>query len=380
MDSILLFKGSKRDFDKLLDSKEIEDYTPFMELIRQYNITVRANDVNASQYIADGFGKEHIENVVIYADDYASVTDHVISNFNNIVLLGHDIQNLYIQNPPKRVESSLRVQFEGIIEERYSHYKEIAKEEVIDLYNHMLASNVVGQQRAKKDVSIGLLKKNTLTNNSPLVMLFYGSSGVGKTELAKTMSEYFNGKLTRIQFSMMQTEEAYKYILGDAHSKGSLAKDLLSRETNIVLIDEFDKVNSSLYNVFYQMFDEGELEDINYSVDVSNCVFILTTNFNNDKEMAEKLGLPIFSRIDLKIEFQNLTDSELLHIIDNIFENVISRLSEEEKNIIENSGLRETYRKHVGSFENIRMLKSFIEKDIFQIIFEELLRKNSSLT
>lgn len=380
MDSILLFKGSKRDFDKLLDSKEIEDYTPFMELIRQYNITVRANDVNASQYIADGFGKEHIENVVIYADDYASVTDHVISNFNNIVLLGHDIQNLYIQNPPKRVESSLRVQFEGIIEERYSHYKEIEKEEVIDLYNHMLASNVVGQQRAKKDVSIGLLKKNTLTNNSPLVMLFYGSSGVGKTELAKTMSEYFNGKLTRIQFSMMQTEEAYKYIFGDAHSKGSLAKDLLSRETNIVLIDEFDKVNSSLYNVFYQMFDEGELEDINYSVDVSNCVFILTTNFNNDKEMAEKLGLPIFSRIDLKIEFQNLTDSELLHIIDNIFENVISRLSEEEKNIIENSGLRETYRKHVGSFENIRMLKSFIEKDIFQIIFEELLRKNSSLT
>ncbi|HFK8836646.1 TPA: AAA family ATPase [Streptococcus agalactiae] len=375
MDSILLFKGSKRDFDKLLDSKEIEDYTPFMELIRQYNITVRANDVNASQYIANGFGKEHIENVVIYADDYASVTDHVISNFNNIVLLGHDIQNLYIQNPPKRVESSLRVQFEGIIEERYSHYKEIAKEEVIDLYNHMLASNVIGQQRAKKDISIGLLKKNTLTNNSPLVMLFYGSSGVGKTELAKTMSEYFNGKLTRIQFSMMQTEEAYKYIFGDAHSKGSLAKDLLSRETNIVLIDEFDKVNSSLYNVFYQMFDEGELEDINYSVDVSNCVFILTTNFNNDKEMAEKLGLPIFSRIDLKIEFQNLTDSELLHIIDNIFENVISRLSEEEKNIIENSGLRETYRKHVGSFENIRMLKSFIEKDIFQIIFEELLRK-----
>lgn len=78
-----------------------------------------------------------------------------------------------------------------------------------------------------------------------------------KTELAKTMSEYFNGKLTRIQFSMMQTEEAYKYIFGDAHSKGSLAKDLLSRETNIVLIDEFDKVNSSLYNVFIKCLMKG---------------------------------------------------------------------------------------------------------------------------
>ena len=269
MDSIILFKGSKRDFNKLLKERAVEDFTPFMELIRQYNITVRANDINASQYAPDGFGEKQIENVVIFADDYASVTDHVISNFNNIVLLGHDIQHLYIQNPPKRVETSLRVQFDNIIEEYYSNYRGIDNEEIIDFYNHMISSNVVGQQQAKKDISIGLLKKSTLTNKSPLVMLFYGNSGVGKTELAKTMSEYFNGKLTRIQFSMMQTEEAYKYIFGDTHGKNSLAKDLLSRETNVVLIDEFDKVNSALYNVFYQMFDEGELEDINYLVDVS---------------------------------------------------------------------------------------------------------------
>ena len=380
MDSIVIFKGSKRDFNKLLVSKEVEeDYTPFMELIRQYNITVRANDVNASQYIPDSFGKEEIENVVIYAEDYASVTDHVISNFNNIVLLGHDIKNLYIQNPPKRVESSLIVQFEDIIEEVHSQYKRVNKEDIIDFYNFMLTSNVIGQEQAKKDVSIGLLKRTISTDKSPLVMLFYGDSGVGKTELAKTISEYFSGKLTRIQFSMMQTEEAYKYIFGDTHGKSSLAKDLLSRETNVVLIDEFDKVNPSLYNAFYQMFDEGELEDINYSVDVSDCIFILTTNFGNDKEMAEKLGLPIFSRIDLKIKFQNLTESELLQVIDNIFENVTLRLSDEDKKIIEDYGLRENYRKHVSSFENIRMLKSFIEKDIFQLIFEYLLKQNNRL-
>jgi len=379
MDSIVLFKGSKRDFNKLLVSKEVKHYTPFMELIRQYNITVRANDVNASQYIPDSFGKEEIENVVIYADDYASVTDHVISNFNNIVLLGHDIKNLYIQNPPKRVESSLIVQFEDIIEEIHSQYKRVNKEDIIDFYNFMLTSNVVGQEQAKKDVSIGLLKRTISTDKSPLVMLFYGDSGVGKTELAKTISEYFSGRLTRIQFSMMQTEEAYKYIFGDTHGKSSLAKDLLSRETNVVLIDEFDKVNPSLYNAFYQMFDEGELEDINYSVDVSDCIFILTTNFGNDKEMAEKLGLPIFSRIDLKIKFQNLSESELLQVIDNIFENVTLRLSDEDKKIIEDYGLRENYRKHVSSFENIRMLKSFIEKDIFQLIFEYLLKQNNRL-
>lgn len=139
MDSILLFKGSKRDFNTLLNERAVEDFTPFMELIRQYNITVRANDINASQYAPDEFGEQEIENVVIFADDYASVTDHVISNFNNIVLLGHDIKNLYIQNPPKRVETSLRVQFDDIIEEHYSNYHLIDNDEIIDFYNHMIS-------------------------------------------------------------------------------------------------------------------------------------------------------------------------------------------------------------------------------------------------
>lgn len=58
----------------------------------------------------------------------------MISNFNNIVLLGHDIQHLYIQNPPKRVETSLRVQFDNIIEEYYSNYQGIDNEEIIDFF------------------------------------------------------------------------------------------------------------------------------------------------------------------------------------------------------------------------------------------------------
>ena len=61
MDSIILFKGSKRDFNKLLKARAVEDFTPFMELIRQYNITVRANDINASQYAPDGFGENRLK-------------------------------------------------------------------------------------------------------------------------------------------------------------------------------------------------------------------------------------------------------------------------------------------------------------------------------
>ena len=68
----------------------------------------------------------------------------------------------------------------------------------------------------------------------------------------------------RIQFSMMQTSEAYDYVFGAEHSKSSFARDMMGRESNVILIDEFDKVNPALYNAFYELFDEGKYVDTNY--------------------------------------------------------------------------------------------------------------------
>ena len=96
--------------------------------------------------------------------------------------------------------------------------------------------------------------------------MLLGDSGIGKTETAKVISQVLGGNLLRVQFSMMQTAEGYNYVFGAEHSKSSFAKDLMSRESNIVLIDEFDKVNPNFYNAFYQMFDEGVYVDTNYRV------------------------------------------------------------------------------------------------------------------
>ena len=105
MDKIVLFDGSKKDFNSYIKKHGVEVYTPFMELIRQYNEKIRANDTSAVNEVGE-VNKNAIENVVIYSDDFASVTDHVITNFPNIVILGYDIENLYIQNAPKRVKYS----------------------------------------------------------------------------------------------------------------------------------------------------------------------------------------------------------------------------------------------------------------------------------
>lgn len=122
------------------------------------------------------------------------------------------------------------------------------------------------------------------------------------------------------------------------------------------------------------MFDEGRLEDINYSVDVSNCIFILTSNFLKEEEIADKLGLPIFSRIDMKVEFQNLTEEEIVSVIEFEFKKVMDKLHKSEQKIINQYGLLDVYLKSIKSFENIRLLNSFIEKDIFELLFNNMLK------
>ncbi|EHU3551944.1 ATP-dependent Clp protease ATP-binding subunit [Listeria monocytogenes] len=369
MEKILIFKGSKKDFKKLLEDQEVnENYTPFMELIRDYNATVRASKEYATE--DHKMDENEIENVVIYADDFSSVTNHVITNFPNIVLLGHNIINLFIQNPPKRVETSIRTEFpENIVEEKSQYYSP-RPQEVFSLYDNLISSNLVGQHEAKKKISVSLYQRASVNMNNPLVLMFYGPSGVGKTELAKVISEFYQGRMTRVQFSMMQTNESYKYIFGDEHAKTSFARDLLDRESNIILIDEFDKVDRSIYNVFYQMFDEGEFEDANYQVDVRECIFILTTNFQSDQEISEGVGMPIFSRIDSRIKFYALSNDEVINVIRNQFEKIFDRLSKTDQELVKELQLEEKYIDAANIFKNIRLLDKYIENDVYTAIFE----------
>ena len=108
---VVIFTGSKRDFDAYLekDISNTEDITRFMEVIQNYNFRLRPS--NTAQGDNEPALGNYIENCVVRAEDYASVLEHVISNFITILTLNHDIGTLYIQNPPKRVIQTLKAEF-----------------------------------------------------------------------------------------------------------------------------------------------------------------------------------------------------------------------------------------------------------------------------
>ncbi|MCP1156625.1 AAA family ATPase [Bacillus infantis] len=375
MENIFIFIGARKDFNNFLSERNVDDTAlKFLDLIRQYNELVRASNVgflDKNSRFTTG-NKEDVENCVVRSEDFASVLEHVVTNFSQIISMGHDIENLYLHNPPKRVVEILESEYDSNIEYRYSEYRKITKDNLKEV-SSCLDGFVVGQKVAKRKVLSSLYRLSNKNDKKPIVMLFQGPSGVGKTELAKSLSDYLGGNLLRIQFSMMQTNEASNYIFGDKHSKSSFARDLLQRESNIVLIDEFDKVHPNFYNSFYEIFDEGKFNDLNYSVDVKNCVFILTSNFKNETEIIKKLGMPIYSRISSNIRFDELSDNEKIEVITRTYENVLSNLDTEEVKIVEELNMKEWFIDHASNYNNIRLLNSRIQEAVYDALTSRLL-------
>lgn len=372
---VVVFYGSKRDFEKLIKTEISEDETtiPFMELIQHYNARLRPNESGVRE---SGLNKNiEVDNCIVRADDYGSVLDHVLSNFVNIVTLNHDIGTLYVHNPPRRVEESLKSAYGDEIEYKKSDYPSISRNSLRKIFSN-LQSDIQGQENCKKQIISGIYRLTTESNGKPVVLMLYGPSGVGKTESAKSISQTMGGELLRIQFSMMQTSEAYNYVFGSEHYKSSFARDMMARESNVILIDEFDKVNPTFYNAFYELFDEGKYVDTNYDVQLGQAIFLCTCNFSSEQEIKSALGPAMFSRIGCCIEYKELTTEQKQTIISNWYSAVISTLQEDEKLIIGNSDILEWFQKNAERYDNIRILKGKLENAIFDKLADTFIIKS----
>lgn len=374
-DKVVIFTGSKPDFDKFLKANIDKDAEtiPFMELIQHYNARLRPNDSGVREEALSS--KIKVDNCVVRADDYGSVLPHVLPNFTNIVTLNHDIGTLFVQNPPRRVIESLKAGYGDEIEYHESTYPKLSRDVLQKLYAS-LNSDVLGQEECKRQIISGMYRLTTGSDSKPVVLMLYGPSGVGKTESAKSISRSLGGELLRVQFSMMQTQEAYDYVFGAEHSKSSFARDVMGRESNVILIDEFDKVNPLFYNAFYELFDEGRYVDTNYNVNLGQAIFLLTCNFKNEAEIKRVLGPAMFSRIGACVEYEDLSKEQKQQIINKWYDSIVCSLKPDERVFISQSSIRDWFITNADRYDNIRILKTKLENAIFEKLTDHFIIDN----
>ena len=266
------------------------------------------------------------ELVYASAEDFCSISAHCIENFSS-VLQQIDTKHLYVNNPPKRVYSAIRRLFPKLEEEIYE-YPTIDCE-MLRRIKQNYSTAIIGQEEVLRRL-LAMLYQLSKDKHRPIVLLFYGDSGVGKTETAKFLSKCLGGDLLRKQFSLFQNNEYSSYLFGGKHSDSSFARELLGRETNIVLLDEFDKANSVFYSAFYQLFDEGVFEDTNYRCNFGNGLIICTSNYQSDKEILDKLGEAIYSRFNAVIGFNKLSIDDMKRVIEMVIGDEASKFTDSE--------------------------------------------------
>jgi ATP-dependent Clp protease ATP-binding subunit ClpC len=157
-------------------------------------------------------------------------------------------------------------------------------------------ARVIGQNEAVSAIvdRIAMLKAGLNDPGKPIgVFLFAGSTGTGKTELAKTVAEYLFGsvdRMVRLDMSEFQTAETAHKILG-GEDVDSLVNRVRKQPFSVVLLDEFEKAHAAIWDLFLQVFDDGRLTDaMGHVADFRHCMIILTTNLGATSHQTSGLG------------------------------------------------------------------------------------------
>ncbi len=307
--------------------------------------------------------------LVAESADYASVQEHAIMNFVGLIRSINPKQ-LVLHNPPAHIHLQLAREF-SIEVKRYA-YPAVTRDTLVR-FRDGFAGHLVGQSAVKESLLAAMYPLTTDRRTTPVVLMFYGPSGVGKTESAQFLNELLGGTLLRKQFSMFHNDKFASYLFGGTHSEDSLARDLLDRESGVILIDEFDKANPVFHSAFYQLFDGGVFEDKNYTVEVGPSLIICTSNYGTEDAIRQALGDALYSRFDALIEFKALTKDEIRDVIERLVDDRFSNLAPDEQARLTPNALKTILYPLADKSGNVRKLGKLVDEVISLLLVRALL-------
>ena len=207
-----------------------------------------------------------------------------------------------------------------------SRMLESEKEKLLRM-EEALHKRVVGQERAISAVSDAVRRSRAglSSEKRPIgSFLFLGTTGVGKTELAKALAEFlFNDEnmITRIDMSEYQERHTVSRLVGAPpgyvgyDEGGQLTEAVRRKPYSVILLDEIEKAHPDVFNVLLQVLDDGRLTDNKgRTVDFKNTILIMTSNLKKE-ELTAAMRPEFLNRIDEIIVFESLSKENIGEIV-----------------------------------------------------------------
>ena len=190
-----------------------------------------------------------------------------------------------------------------------------------------LHKRVIGQDKAIQAVSDAVRRSRAGLQNEKRPIgsfLFMGTTGVGKTELAKALAEFlFNDEnmITRIDMSEYQERHSVSRLVGAPpgyvgyDEGGQLTEAVRRKPYSVILLDEIEKAHPDVFNILLQVLDDGRLTDNKGRVaDFKNTILIMTSNLHED-ELKAAMRPEFLNRIDEIITFSQLSQQDIKDIL-----------------------------------------------------------------
>lgn len=277
------------------------------------------------------------------------------------------------------------------------------KDKLLHLFDR-LKTRVIGQDNALKLVSEAIIRARSGIKdpNKPIgSFIFLGPTGVGKTEVAKSLAyELFDDERHMIRIDCSEYMESFNvsrlvgappgYVGYD--EGGELTEAVRRNPYSIVLFDEIEKAHKDVFNILLQILDDGRLTDSQGRlVDFKNTIIIMTSNLGSEyildnednanelvmNELKNTFRPELINRIDEIIVFNSLKQDVIGEIVDKVIKELNDRLQQnyirvEITNTVREKIIEEAYDPRYGA----RPIKRYITKNIENLIAHKLIDNN----
>nr|XP_056714788.1 caseinolytic peptidase B protein homolog [Euleptes europaea] len=242
-----------------------------------------------------------------------------------------------------------------------------------------LREHIIGQENAIATVGAAIRRKENgwYDEEHPLVFLFLGSSGIGKTELAKQTAKYLHKDVKKgfIRLDMSEFQERHEVakFIGSppgyvGHEEGGqLTKKLKQCPNAVVLFDEVDKAHPDVLTIMLQLFDEGRLTDgKGKTIDCKDAIFIMTSNVASD-EIAQHA-------LQLRQETMELSQKRIAENLDDVQMTDKITISKQFKENVIRPILKAHFRRDefLGRINEIVYFLPFCHSELIQLVHKEL--------
>ncbi len=261
-----------------------------------------------------------------------------------------------------------------------------------------LKSKIIGQDKAVEAVTAAIRRNRVQISprRRPASFIFVGSTGIGKTELVKVLSEeLFDSPETLIRLDMSEFMEKHSVskIIGSPpgyvgyDEAGQITEKVRQRPYSVLLFDEIEKAHPDVLNILLQILDEGKVTDSHGRVvNFENTVIVMTSNAGSDKKsgmvgfgkseyeltkekvmkaLSEFLRPEFLSRVDEVIVFNRLTEEDYKNIAKLMLNEYVGTLAEHGVNFeFEDDALKLLAHKSYNGKSGARDLRNLIRKEV----------------